>query len=191
MSLKLFQLVFSCLFPGSSVFSFSLFSLSSSSGPAPKRQATFQVTSYGKVSKEELPTETVQRAFFLFLRATAGACKIEYLLQTCARSAITDELVATCSAHMRAAYASILREHTVDDLRWTHATLPQRKGGYGLRDPSRIVDTARLASLVIVSERAASLGASNSHIRLQTSSQIYCPHASSRKHSQTRCTVLP
>ena len=81
---------------------------------------------------------------FHLLRATAGACKIEYLMQTCTRSAITDDLVATCSTQMRAAYASILREHEVDDLQWTHATLPQRKGGYGLRDQRSVVDTARL-----------------------------------------------
>ena len=87
---------------------------------------------------------------FHLLRATAGACKIEYLLQTCTRSAIVVELVATCSTQMRAAYASILREHDVDDIHWTQATLPQRKGGYGLRDPRTIVDTARLASLINV-----------------------------------------
>ena len=89
-------------------------------------------------------------------------------MQTCTRSAITDDLVATCSTQMRAAYASILREHEVDDLQWTHATLPQRKGGYGLRDPWSVVDTARLASLVKVSERAETFGASSSYIRQET-----------------------
>ena len=46
-----------------------------------------------------------------------------------------------------------------------YATLPQRKGGYGLRDPRSVVDSARLALLVNVSERAETFGSSRSYIR--------------------------
>ena len=43
-------------------------------------------------------------------------------------------------------------------------TLPQREGGFGLRDPKVIVNAARLASLVNVTERALSFGATKSFI---------------------------
>ena len=43
-------------------------------------------------------------------------------------------------------------------------TLPQRKGGFGLRDPKTIINAARLASLVNVTERALGFGAAKSFI---------------------------
>ena len=104
---------------------------------------------------------------FQLLRATAGACKIEYLLQTLTRSALTDQLVADCSADMRQVYAAILRQE-IDDFTWAHATLPQRDGGFGLRDPTCIAESARLASLVNVAERALGFGAAKSHIDAET-----------------------
>ena len=45
--------------------------------------------------------------------------KIEYL-QTCTRSAITDDIAAMCLTQMRAEYSSILHEHEVDDVKWMH-----------------------------------------------------------------------
>ena len=108
-------------------------------------QATSKIAAFAKTHPKQ--------AFHL-LRATAGACRIEYLLQTMPRTPIIEQLVSTCSADMRTAYAAILRQPAVDDFTWTHATIPQRLGGLGLRDPKTIIDTARVASLVNVTERA-------------------------------------
>ena len=41
---------------------------------------------------------------FQLLRATAGACRIEYLLQTMTRTALTDSVVTVCSTEMRHAW---------------------------------------------------------------------------------------
>ena len=87
------------------------------------------------------------------------------------RSTLTDQLVADCSADMRHAYAAILRKN-IDDLTWAHATLPQREGGFGLRVPRTTVDTARLVSLVNVSQRALGCGATKSHIDTEAENAI-------------------
>ena len=105
-------------------------------------QATTKISSFANSHPKQ--------AFLL--RTTAGACKVEYLLQTLTRSTITDHLVITCSAQMRDAYAAISRSATIDNFQWTHVTLPQRGWGLGLRDPKTIVNTARLAWLVNVTE---------------------------------------
>ena len=110
---------------------------------------------------------THSKQTFHLLRATAGACKIEYLLQTLTRSRITDDLVADCSADMRAVYPAIFPRN-IDDSTWAQAKLPQRDGGFGLRDPKTIIDTAGLASLVNVSERALGFGAATNHIETET-----------------------
>ena len=109
-------------------------------------QATSKIAAFAKSHPKQA---------FLLLRATAGACKVEYLLQTLSRTQLSDDLVSTCSTDMRQAYAAICRATSVTDFEWAHATLPQREGGFGLRDPKTIVDTARVASLVNVTKRLA------------------------------------
>ena len=52
----------------------------------------------------------------------------------------------------------------IDDFEWTHVTMPQREGGFGLRDPKTIVNAARLASLVNVTERTLGFGAAKNFI---------------------------
>ena len=73
--------------------------------------------------------------------------------------------------HRNAAYA-IIRD-VVDDFAWEHATLPHERG-FGLRDPTTIVDTARLASLINVEERALEFGAAKEYIDSETSNAISC-----------------
>ena len=72
---------------------------------------------------------------------------------------------------MRQAYSTIIQTD-VDDFSWTHATLPQRAGGFGLRDPATIVDAARLASLVNVADRALGFGAAKGHIDTETEKAV-------------------
>ena len=62
-----------------------------------------------------------EQAFHL-LRATAGACRIEYLLQTLSSSALTETLVTRCSAHLHSALAAILQCETAEEPTWAHAT---------------------------------------------------------------------
>ena len=81
-------------------------------------QATSKVAAFARTHPNQ--------AFHL-LRATAAACKAEYLIQTITRISLIDQLVATCSTEMRHAYNAIIRG-VVDDFVWAHATLPQREG---------------------------------------------------------------
>ena len=104
------------------------------------------------------------------LRATAGACNVEYILQTLTRSS-TDNLVSACSDYFRQTHATLLRSE-MDDCKWTHATLPQRRGGHGLRHPQTVVDTARLESLVNVSERAVGMDADKIHVDRETEKSV-------------------
>ena len=122
------------------------------------KQATTKITAFAKSHPKQA---------FLLLRATAGACKVEYLLQTLTQTTLTDHLVATCSAEMRLAYAAITRSAEMDAFTWTLVTLPQSDGGFGLRDPKTIVNTARLASLVNVTERAIGFGATKKFIDIE------------------------
>ena len=109
-----------------------------------------------------------QQAFQL-LCLTAGACKIEYLLQTMSSPNLTQQLADLCSSNLRATYASILQVPRIDDFKWTHAAIPRRMGGFGLRDPRAIIQSARLASLTNVSELAHSLGASHRYVQNEAS----------------------
>ena len=85
------------------------------------QQATSKMTSFARSHPKQA---------FQLLRATAGACKVEYLLQTLTRAALTDHLIATCSAQTREACVAIIRSTTIDNFEWTHMTLPQREGGF-------------------------------------------------------------
>ena len=75
---------------------------------------------------------------------------------------------------MRQTYAAICRNTVMDDFAWEKATLPQRDGGFGLRDPKTIVNTARLASLVNVTDRAVSFGARKGYIDNELEKAISC-----------------
>ena len=98
------------------------------------------------------------------LRVTAGACKVENLLQSLSSSPLIDIRTTRASTDFRKAFASLLKADSVEDAIWSHATIPLRMGGLGLRDPITIVSTARLASLVNVSQRAIEMGASQGYI---------------------------
>ena len=95
---------------------------------------------------------------FELLCQTSGACKIEYLLQTLSSLTVRKLLAEQCSHELRAAYALILKVPSIPDCKWTHTTIPRRMGGFGLRDPVSIVESARLASLTNVTERATEGG---------------------------------
>ena len=106
------------------------------------------------------------------LRATAGACKVEYLLQTLTSSAITQQLAEHCSTECQRAFAAILQHQPLECATWSLATIPQRLGGLGLRDPKAIVESARLASLINVAATALELGAAPQHITWETEKAV-------------------
>ena len=77
-------------------------------------------------------------------------------------------LAEHCSTLLRAAYAALLQKPAIDDDKWAHATMTRRMGGFGLRDPRAILQSARLASLVNTKERALELGASQRFMTVKT-----------------------
>ena len=98
------------------------------------------------------------------LRATSGACKVEFLIQSLSPSPLVRDLATYCATELRKGFAAVLKTHTVDDATWITATLPLRMGGLGLRDPTVITASARLASMVNVSDRATAFGAIPSYV---------------------------
>ena len=102
------------------------------------------------------------------LRGTAGACKIEYLLQTLTRPRLTS--LSPTAPPMCGKRAQLFSAKTLTT--WAHAARPQRKRGFGLRDPKTIADTVQLGSLVNVAQRALGLGAAKSYIDMETEKAI-------------------
>ena len=98
------------------------------------------------------------------LRATLGACRVEFLLQAMAPSAVTSQLAAVASAELKRVFAAILEVASVPDHAWMFANIPLRLGGLGLRDPTVSAAAARLASLINSRARAQELGAAVEHI---------------------------
>ena len=98
------------------------------------------------------------------LRATSGACKVEFMIQSLTPSHLVEDLASFCAEGLRTSFTAVLKVPAVDGSTWTTATLPLRMGGLGLRDPTVITASARLASLVNVSEHALAFGACHEHI---------------------------
>ena len=111
---------------------------------------------------------------FLPLCLTAGAWKVEYLLQTMSSTTIVRLLADHCSTERRAAYAALLKLPAIEEPKRAHATIPRRMGGFGLRDPRTVIDqrtslaftqsAARvLATLLVATRHSAtpSLGCCN------------------------------
>ena len=127
------------------------------------KQYTDALTSFSR----HFPQHTLE-----LLQMTAGACKVEYLLQTLEHSNITEFLADSCSMDMKRVYAAILDVENFDEAKWIHATLPRRMGGLGLRDPTRVIYTARLASLTNTADLARQLGASDEYTESQTEAAV-------------------
>ena len=102
------------------------------------------------------------------LRITAGACKVEFLIQSLTSSHLVNDLAGQCSTQLRKAFCAVLQTPDVDDATWALATLPLRKGGLGLRDPKTIIQSARLASIINTTERAKGFGADAAHMSWET-----------------------
>ena len=73
---------------------------------------------------------------------------------------------------MKRVYAAILDVENFDEAKWIHATLLRRMGGLGLRDPTRVIHTARLASLTNTADLARQLGALEEYTKLQTEAAV-------------------
>ena len=67
-------------------------------------------------------------------RATAGACNVEYLLQTLTPSTVTRWLAEHCSTEYQRAFAANIQHEPADCATWALIMIPQRLGGLGLRD---------------------------------------------------------
>jgi hypothetical protein len=98
------------------------------------------------------------------LRLCASACKVEFALQALPQSPVTSSLATSCALGMRKALSAILRVDSLSDAAWTQATLPLRRGGLGLRDPTVIGPAARLANTVNAAEKAQDIGANDAYL---------------------------
>ena len=66
-----------------------------------------------------------------------------------------------------------IHSKSIVDFTWVHgAQRTQKEGGFGMRYHKTIVDTARLASLINVAQRALDFGAAKSHIVIETEKAI-------------------
>jgi len=101
------------------------------------------------------------------LRASTGACRVEFLLQTMPHSPVVDQLIDLTEEGLRQGLADILMVDTLQEEAWKLATVPVRLGGLGLRAPSRVKYAARLASLVSVEQYALELTAVDASIDAQ------------------------
>jgi len=88
------------------------------------------------------------------LRVTAGACRVEFILQALTPSALTTELAESCSREMQRTIATILQETDISEAVWQLACLPLRMGGLGIRDPMTISSATRLANVINCSKQA-------------------------------------
>ena len=78
------------------------------------------------------------------LRATLGACRVEYLLQAMTPSSVTDSLVQHSSSELRSSFEA--GTFTISDSIWRLSNIRLRLGGLGLRDPT--FSASRMASLI-------------------------------------------
>ena len=69
------------------------------------------------------------------LRATAGACKIEYLLQTLTSSLLVQGIINTCSEELRKALSFILNTDAIDEATYGHSDIADAYGRIGAAGP--------------------------------------------------------
>ena len=98
------------------------------------------------------------------LRATTGACRVEFLLQALPASEVSSAVASHASTCLRKGLAAVLDIPEVPDEPWQLSLIPLRLGGLGLRDPPLIQPAARLSSLLAAKDRAPQMGAHPFHV---------------------------
>ena len=84
----------------------------------------------------------------LLLRYCADACRLIHFIRgvTCADSDSLLPLLGRASAAIRRCLEDTIGAGALDDDKWAQCCLPLRAGGLGLKDPSLLIDCARIAA---------------------------------------------
>jgi hypothetical protein len=91
------------------------------------------------------------------LRYTAGACRVQHIAQALPTETISSGVLMPTQASLKAALEEVIGA-PLNEQQWVQASLPVRKGGLGLADPTVAAHAARFAMLVNAAAALAQLG---------------------------------
>ena len=115
-------------------------------------------------SKLQQIATTHPLAALLLARASAGACRVNHIAASTDPNLISDSLLNPCGISLRGILGAISDADIPEDA-WKQATLPQRLGGLGLRDPVSEATPARMATLLLAKTAALELGADENFVQ--------------------------
>ena len=98
------------------------------------------------------------------LRATSGACRVEFLLQALPIGSVSADTARMARDRLKQGLCAVLHREDLPRDAWEQAIIPTRLGGLGLRDPTLIHYAARFSSLLSAKSLALEMGASEWYV---------------------------